>query len=292
MARRFVENTLHTGQIAYLHARGLLELDFPVLVRPVEQRYSYVIAQYPIQDEAGLYHQVWRPTEAMHLVASHAFQNWYTGYPQRIEDDTIMWEAARRVHRLASMAQPDAMAQAKPYLRRIATYLSEQSGANVSTVTFAVMAEIYRWLGSLIFPHPMTASFSAATLLLMLGVPRERVAVFGMYYQDPTIYYQSDSDWRAGFLSGTPYYTVMGLFVNERWIPIDFTLLADGPHWRLQDRPHPHLRHAKLGRHPADGALLVVDYAHPHTMIFAPPGPRSRAESPLLARIPLLRLFG
>ncbi|MBN1310720.1 MAG: hypothetical protein JXB30_04805 [Anaerolineae bacterium] len=292
MARRFVENTLHTGQVAYLHARGLLELDFPVLVRPTEQRYSYVVAQYPVEDEAGLYHRVWHPTESMQMVAAHAFRRWYTGYPQQIEDDNVIWEAARRVHKLASAAQPDALAQAKPYLRRIATYLSEQSGENVSTVTLAVVAEIYRWLGSLIFPHPMTASFSAATLLLMLGVPRERVAVFGMYYQDPTIYYQSDSDWHAGFLSGTPYYTVMGLFVAGRWIPIDFTLLADGPHWWLQERPHPHLRHAKLGRHPADGASLVVDYAHPYTMLFAPPGPISRAESPLLARIPLLRLFG
>lgn len=293
MPRRFVEKTLHTGQVAYLHARGLLELDFPVLVRPMEQRYSYVVSQYPVEDQAGLFHRVWQPTEAMHLVAAHAFQDWYTGQPQQIEDDAIIWGAVRRIHRLASAtARQEALVQAKPYIGRIATYLSEQSGEVVPPVTLAVESEVYRWLGSLVFPHHMTASISAATLLLMLGVPRERVAIFGMYYQDPTVYYQRDSDWHAGFLSGTPYYTVTGVFISGRWMPIDFSLLASGPHWRLQDRPHSHLRHAHLGQHPTTGAQLVIDFAHPYTMVFAPPMPGGRNDSPLLTRIPLLRLYG
>jgi hypothetical protein len=292
MARRWIEETLHTGQVAYLSARGLFELDFPVLVRPVEDRYSYVVARSPFQDDANLFFKVWDATEAMHEVAAQAFKEWYTGYPQVIENEATMWEAVRRVHQFASLADPTAQKRAGEVTARVAAYLSQQHGVSVPPVALAVTAEIYRWLGSLVFPHHMTACIGAATLLLMLGVPRERVATFGMYYQDPTVYYRADSDWRAGFLSGTPYFTVLGIFLAGRWFPIDFTVLASGPHRRLQSQPHPHVRHSSLGQHPADGAQLTIDFAHPYTMVFAAPTPDTHNTSPLLTRIPLLKLFG
>ena len=293
MARRTIEQTLHTGKVAYLYARGLLELDFPVLVYPVEDRYNYVVARTPVVDESNLFYRQWQPTDAMQELASQTFKDWYTGYPQEIKDERQMWEAARRIHQLASVARPELQQQATGVVDRVAQWLSQQSGEFVSPVSLAVTAEIYRWLGALVFPHPMTASISAASLLLMLGVPRHRVAIFGMYYQDPTVYYRPNSDWRAGFLSGTPYYTVMGINLKGRWYPIDFTVLASGPHRRLQQEPHPHVRHSNLGTHPIDNAPLVIDFAHPYTMVFAPPPPYSEeAHSPLLTRIPMLRLFG
>ncbi len=293
MARRTIEQTMHTGKVAYLYARGLLELDFPVLVYPVEERYNYVVARAPFFDQANLYYRAWQPTDAMQELAAHTFREWYTGYPQQITDEKVMWEALRRVHQVASAANPDQQHKASGVVDRIATWLSQQSGEYIPPVSLAVTAEVFRWLGAMVFTHHMAASLGAATLLLMLGVPRERVAIFGVYYQDPTVYYRSNSDWRAGFLSGTPYYTVMGIFLKGRWFPIDFTVLASGPHRRLQGEPHPHVRHSNLGQHPTDGTPLVIDFAHPYTMVFAPPPPYGESHpSPLLTRIPMLRLFG
>lgn len=291
MARRFLEDSLHTGRIAYLHAKGLVELDFPVLVRPAEDRYSYVVAQWPIEDEAGLYFRVWNPTTAMHITARGIFGEEYTGRQKLIHDDQKIWDAVRRVHRTASFAHPDARAKAKDVVSQVATALSQRYGTPVPPVSLAVIAELYRAWEALVFPNPMTASFAAATLLLMFGVPRDRVAVFGMYYQDPTVYYRSNSDWRAGFMSGTPYYSVMGVYVDEQWVPVDFTVLASGPHKRLAPTPHSQVRPAELGKHPQDGADLVIDFAHPYTMIFAPSRPNESKDSPLLARIPLLKLY-
>jgi hypothetical protein len=292
MARRWIEQTLHTGQVAYLHARGLLELDFPVLVRPVDNRYNYVVARSPFLDNSNLFYSIWQPSQSMHNLASQTFREWYTGVPQRIDDEAVMWEAVRRVHALASSSQPDNQQRAAQVVGRVASYLTQQSNQNVPPVSLAVVAEIHAWLGELIFPHHLTASVGAASLLMMLGVPRDRVAVFGMYYQDPTVYYRPNSDWRAGFLSGTPYYTVMGIFLGARWFPIDFTVLASGPHRRLQNEPHPHVRHSNLGQHPNDGSQLVIDFAHPYTMVFASPPEGMGQSSPLLTHIPMLRLFG
>lgn len=288
MVRRFQENTLHTGRIAYLKARGLTELDYPVLVRPSDERYSYVVAQYPVVDEAKLYWRVWEPSDSMHLLATDLFGSWYTGYRQPISDDRIIWQAARQIHRFASFAYPEVREKGRKLMKRVAQHLTEQHREFIPPTSLAVAAEFYRWMGGLVFPHHMTASFGAATLLLMIGVPRERVAVFGMYYQDPTVYYQANSDWRAGFMAGTPYMTTLGLYVADRWIPIDFTLLASSPREQMPTHPAPHLRPARLGQNPADGAELVIDYAHPYTMIFASTPPDGEDSSPLLARIPLL----
>jgi len=293
MARRWIEQTLHTGKVAYLQARGLVELDFPVLVRPVDNRYNYVVARSPFQDTANLFFSIWQPGHNMQTLAAQAFRDWYTGYPQHIEDEKIMWEAVRRVHALASNIHPENQARASQVVGRVAAYLTQQTNQTVPPVSLAVTAEIYAWLGELIFPHHLTASLGAASLLLMLGVPRDHLAIFGMYYQDPTVYYRPNSDWRAGFLSGTPYYTVMGIYLRDRWFPIDFTVLATGPHHRLQQEPHPHVRHSNLGQHPADGAQLIIDYAHPYTMVFASASDAGHAAvTPLLTRIPMLRLFG
>ncbi len=291
MARRFLEQTLHTGRIAYLHARGLVELNFPVLVRPADEQYTYVVAQWPVEDEAGLYYRVWQPTTAMHITAREAFGEWYDGRRKSITQDDRIWDAVRKIHRLASFAPPEVRQRARDVYGRVADALSERESATVPPVSLATAAEIFRAWKGLVFPHHMAASFGAATMLLMLGVPRERIAVFGMYYQDPTIYYRSNSDWRAGFMSGTPYYTVMGVYVYEQWTPVDFTVLASGPHHRLDVSPHAHVRNPDLGRHPADGAPLIIDFLHPYTMIFAPPGPGHTNNSPLLARIPLLKLY-
>jgi hypothetical protein len=292
LARRFLEQTLYTGRIAYLHAKGLVELDFPVLVRPVDERYNYVVAQWPIEDEGGLFYRVWQPTTAMHIAARGVFGEDYTGRQPELSDDQRIWDAVRRVHRSASFAHPDARARGKDVVGRVAEKLTQKYGENVPPVSFAVVSEVYRAWEALVFPNPMAASFASAALLLMYGVPRERIAIFGMYYQDPTTYYRQNSDWRAGFMSGTPYYTVMGVYVNNQWTAVDFTVLASGPHKRLAPTPHAHVRPADLGKHPQDGAPLVIDFAHPYTMIFAPPGPRANNDSPLLSRIPLLQVYG
>lgn len=290
MAGRFVEQTLHTGRVAYVHAPGLTDLDFPVLVRPLDERYDYVIARVPTEDQSGLFYRVWEPTRSMQLLATDLFRDWYRGQPQPIQDERYIWEAVWRIHRLASIAPSDAQRRAHKSMNRIAAALSERSGEYVPPVSLAPVAEAYQWLGGLVFPNYVTASFASATLLLMLGVPRERVAVFGMYYQDPTIYYRPDSDWQAGFLSGTPYYTVLGIFLLGRWIPIDLTLVGNRPYEQMPAQPAPHLRPAQAGYHPTTGAPLVIDYAHPYTMVFAPPRPGMDYSSPLLGRIPLLQV--
>ena len=292
MARRFQESSLHTGQIAYLHAKGLVELDFPVLVRPMDDRYSYVVAHWPIEDELRLYYRVWNPTTAMHITARGVFGEAYTGRQDPIHDDQKIWDAVRRIYRLASFANPQARDKGREVIRRVSEAISEKQGYHIPPISLAVVAEIYRAWQALVFPHHMTASFAAATLLLLFGVPRERVAVFGMYYQDPTVYYRNNTDWRAGFLSGTPDYTVTGIMVGGQWVPVDFSLLADGPHHRLAPTPHSHLRSSELGHHPQDGAPFVIDYAHPYTMIFSPPAPGDNSDLPLLSRIPLLQVYG
>jgi hypothetical protein len=292
VARRFIEETLHTGQLAYLHAKGLLELDFPVIVKPMSPRYEYVVARTPFVDDAGLFIKLWEPTKAMETVASQVLGDWYSPTPRAIEDDHTIWEAIRRLHQVVSSGTPEAQRQGQSVADRVSAHLTQQLGVAVPSVSFAATAEIYQWLGSLVMPHFLSASIAAASLLLLIGVPRERVCIFGMYYQDPTIFYRPNSDWRAGFLSGTPYYTVMGVFLKSRWLPVDFTVLASGPHRRLQAQPHPHLRHSNLGNHPGNGAPLVVDFAHPYTMICAPAGPSSKSDPVLLTRIPMLKLFG
>ncbi|HEC22623.1 MAG TPA: hypothetical protein ENI95_06880 [Chloroflexi bacterium] len=289
MVRRITEQTFHTGRISYMQARGLTGLDYPVLMRPLEKRYDYVVARQPFEDRAGLFYRVWEPTRLMHLVATDTFNNWYTGHPQRIEDDAAIWEALKRIHRIASAAHPEAREQAPDVIGRVSDYLSEKRGEPVPVVSLECVAEIYRAWGSLVFPHFITAAVVPATLLLMLGVPRERVAIFGMYYQDPTVYYYPNSDWQAGFMVGTPFYALLGVYVGGYWMLIDFTLLADEPGGRFPRRPRPHLRSPEMGYHPDDGSRMVIDYEHPYTMIFAPRGPYSR-RSPLLTRIPLIEL--
>lgn len=292
MARRFQEQTLHTGRVAYLRAPGLVELDFPVLVRPTETRYDYVVARYPVEDEAGLFHRIWEPTRAMRLVATDAFRGWYIGRPEPLYEDQYIWEAIRRIHQLANTAHPDMYAHAGRFMQRVSEALTRRSGAFVPPVSLATVGEFYEAWGSLVFPNHVTASVTSATLLLMLGVPRERVAVFGMYYQDPTVFYRPDSDWRAGFLSGTPYYTVLGLYLEGRWIPVDMAVLGKGAHSQLPPSPRLHLRNPDLGDYAEGGVSLIIDYAHPYTMLFAPMEPGGSRESPLLARIPLLELPG
>jgi hypothetical protein len=272
-----------------MQARGLTGLDFPVLMRTLDSRYEYVVAPHPVEDHANLFYRVWEPTRSMHLVATDVFGDWYTGRPEPLRNDAAIWEALRRIHQAASIAQPEVRERAPGVMSRVADYLSERNGYYVPPVSLESVAEVYRVWGSLVFPHFMTAAIAPATLLLMLGVPREHVAIFGMYYQDPTLYYHRDSDWHAGFMQGTPYYTVLGVYLRGRWMLVDFTLLNDEQGGQFPRRIRPHLRSPYFGTHPDDGARLVADYEHPYTMLFSPPGPYS-ADSPLLARIPLIEL--
>jgi hypothetical protein len=289
MARRITEQSLHTGRMSYMQARGLTGLDFPVFMRTLDSRYEYVVAPHPVEDHANLFYRVWEPTRSMHLVATDVFGDWYTGRPEPLRNDAAIWEALRRIHQVASIAQPEVRERAPGVMSRVADYLSERNGYFVPPVSLESVAEVYRVWGSLVFPHFMTAAIAPATLLLMLGVPREHVAIFGMYYQDPTLYYHRDSDWHAGFMQGTPYYTVLGVYLRGRWMLVDFTLLNDEQGGQFPRRIRPHLRSPYFGTHPDDGARLVADYEHPYTMLFSPPGPYS-ADSPLLARIPLIEL--
>lgn len=288
MARRIREQTLHTGTIAYLRARGLTELDYPVLVRPEDARYDYVVARYPVVDEANMYFRVWQPTEAMHYLAADTFGDWYTGHQGAVEDDRFVWEAVRRIHRMASTTYPDVQERGRKLMKRVSQHLTQQFQTPVPATSLATIAEFHHWMTGLVFPHHITASFCSATLLLMLGVPRERVAVFGMYFQDPTIYYRPNSDWRAGFMAGTPYYTTLGVYLGTSWVPIDLTILARSPREQMPGSPQPFLRKAYLGTNPHDGSRLEVDYEHPYTMVFAPTPDHGQSTSPLLGRIPLL----
>jgi hypothetical protein len=260
-----------------------------VLMRTLDDRYEYVVAQNPVEDNAGLFYRVWEPSRTMHLVATDAFGNWYTGRPAPITNDAAVWEALRRIHHMASHAHYDVRERAPGVMDRVSEYLSERNGYYVPSVSLESVSEVYRVWGSLVFPHFLTAAVVPATLLLMIGVPREHVAIFGMYYQDPTVYYHPNSDWHGGFLQGTPYYTVLGVFLRGRWMLVDFTLLADEQGGAFPKRIRPHLRSPYFGYHPDDGAKLVADYEHPYTMLFSPPGPYS-GDSPLLTRIPLIEL--
>lgn len=287
MARRFNQDTLHMGRVAYLHARGLTELDFPVLVGPMDERYRDIIAEWPVQDEAGFFYRVWEPTRPMRLVATDVFGNRYTGRRERIEQDEAIWKAVRRIHRLASMAPQENQEQARQFIYRVSQSISRTAATPVPAAALAPVAEVYERWGLLFLPDHTTASVVGATLLLMLGVPRERVAVFGMYYQDPTTTADNELTWYGGFLSGTLYYTVMGVFLGGGWLPIDFSLPK-----RLSPVPLPHLRHPNLGQNAETGQPMIIDYVHPYTMLFAPPDPGGDHGSPLLSRIPLIRLPG
>jgi len=289
MARRIQEQTLHMGPVAYLHARGLTDLDYPVLVRPMDAHYDYVVARIPSEDDLGMFYRVWNPTRAMREVAHAAFGTWYTDRPGRITRDRDIWYALRYIHRLLTLAPQATREQGRDVMGRIAQYLGERAGGWLPSSCLAVVAEYFHYAHALVLPNHRTASFCAATLLLMLGVPRDRVAVFGLYYQDPTVYYSDDNGWYGGLLYGTPHMTMLGLLTNGRWIPIDVTLLADTPIEAMTGLPAPFVRDPYLGRDPQTGARLIIDYAHPYTMVFAPPPPWQDNPSASIARIPLLQ---
>lgn len=291
MARkRFLsEQSLHTGRLAYLFAQGLTELPYPVLIEPIDERYDYVVARTPVVDEVGLFHSVWQPTEAMYYLASDIFGELYYDQQNAITEDYAIWEALRMIHNFAGSNTLDSRDYVSFLIKEKARQLSYNAGFSVPPASLATIAEVYLETNALMFPHPTTASFAPASLLLMLGVPRERVAVFGFYYQDPTVYYRRDSDWRAGFLTGTPYYTVLGVLIGEQWIPVDFMLLPYYDGGAMPHDPQPHSWPSELGYHPDDGRPLVIDYAHPYTMIFAPSWDYNDTYLvPEMSRIPLL----
>lgn len=291
MARkRFMsEQSMHTGRLAYLYARGLTELPYPVLIEPIDERYDYVVARTPVIDEVGLFHSVWRPTEAMYYLASDIFGELYYDQQQQLTDPYAIWEAVRLMHDFASQNTIADRDYVSFLIKEKARVLSYEAGYSVPPASLATIAEVYLETNALVLPHPTTASFAPAALLLMLGVPREQVAVFGFYYQDPTVYYRRDSDWRAGFLTGTPYYTVLGTLLGEQWVPIDFMLLSYYEGGALPLEPQPHSWPSELGYHPDDGQPLVIDYAHPYTMIFAPSYDYDDGYLvPAMSRIPLL----
>ncbi len=288
--KRFMsEQSYHTGRLAYLHAKGLTELPYPVLIEPIDERYDYVVARVPVIDEAGLFYSVWQPSEAMHTLAADIFGDFYYHRDEAITDPFAVWEAVRMAHDFAGSNTINDRDYAAFLIKEKARSISHQVGYNVPPASLAIIAEVYLETSAFILPHPTTASFAPAALLLMLGIPRERVAVFGFYYQDPTVYYRRDSDWRAGFLTGTPYYTVLGTLIGEQWVPIDFMLLSFYEGGTLPHDPQPHSWPAELGYHPDDGQPLVIDYAHPYTMIFAPSVDYyDEYLVPEMSRIPLL----
>jgi len=287
--RRFLsEQSLHTGKIAYLYAPGLSELEYPVLIEPVEEHYDYVVARAPVIDEAGLFFNVWEPTQSMQFLVSDMFGGLYHNRRGPLVDDYAIWEAIRIIHHKASIAYGDTRDYATFLIKEKARVLTNYFGVIVPPASLASVAEMYGDLGSLVLPHPTTASFAPATMLLMLGVPRDRVAVFGVYYQDPMVYYSHDSDWRAGFLTGTPYYTVMGVLLGGQWTIVDMMLLATYEGGNLPSMPQMHHWPAHLGYHPDDGQPLIIDYKHPYTMIFSPPYEYEAHPSPGMSRIPLL----
>ncbi|NDJ53939.1 MAG: hypothetical protein GYB68_12765 [Chloroflexi bacterium] len=289
MPRHFREHTLHTGEIAYLKAPGLVQVPFPVLVEPTDSRYDAVVARSPAEDDGLLFYSIWEPTRTMQLAANDVFGDMYRGQPEPIEDDATVWTAVTRVYRMLSIAPPDAKQHGAVFMRRAALSIGRAKNLTIPPVALVATSEFYEAWGALVFPNHLAASIGGASLLLMLGVPRERIAVFGVYYQDPTVYFEPSSDWRGGFMSGTPYYTVLGIFVNGEWVLVDYTVQTDA---QMANTPRHHLRNPVLGNHPEDGALMVIDYPHPYTMIFAPEGPDSQVNSPLLSRIPLIQVQG
>lgn len=289
MVRRFLEHTLHTGRVAYMRARGLTGVAYPVLIEPLDERYEWCVSSVPYQEESGLFYRLHNPTSAMQQLATYVFGDWYRGPGTHIRDDEVLWEAVRRIHWIMQSADPALHQRAERLMPRVAQALSERAGENISPLCLAATAEAFRGLGVLATAaHPIAASAIPASLLLMLGVSRERVALFGIYYQDPTIYYHPNTAWYAGFLAGTPFHAVVGIFFGEAWVLVDFTLPGYGDYSVLYGEPHLHLWSAELGPRADDGAPQVLDYAHPYTMVFAPPAPGEQNDSPLLKRTPLL----
>ncbi|NDJ35156.1 MAG: hypothetical protein GYB64_10855 [Chloroflexi bacterium] len=279
--KHFREHTLHTGPVAYLLARGLVGLEYPVLVTPLQEQYKAYYVRRPHSDRTGLFYRIWEPNVAMRLVATDVLRTLYED--KAPPDESGIWKALKRIQQRASVVDARQRRTMRREIMLAANQASENSGEVVLPASLMAAAMLYRQTGLLVLPDALTASVVAASLLLMIGVPRDQVAVFGMYYQDPTSHSRRRVEWRAGFLAGSPHYVTMGVVFKEEWTLVDLT--APEP---LPEAPADHLRSADLGRDPRHNVVRQIDYAHPYTMVFAPAPPHEDRASARLSHIPLL----
>ena len=287
--KRLLESTLHTGDFTYLQGEARTGVSYPVLEDILAGQYQSVVSTRPeAKGPSSLFYSLYEPTRAMHQLATDLFNN-YLGRPnRRTSRDGAIWRLLRNIHAKISAYQPDARAEAAKPMPDIAAKLSSMAEGPISQSCLAVTAAAYLQTGVLHFRNSLAASVNTITLLVMHGVPRERVAYFGVYYQDPATHSDPSARWESGFYMPAPFHVIAAVYINGSWLALDFTRLAQSDSDGLPDQPSPYLRNPDFG--PMDGtdAHKTVDYAHPYTMIFPPPAPGESNFSPLLKFIPLL----
>lgn len=286
--KRLIEQTRHTGEFSYLIGQARTGVNYPVLEDVLDGRYKNVVAQSPFVAGADLFYGLYEPTRAMHQLATDLFHD-YLGRPNRkTTRDVAIWRLLHRIHNKLKTSTPESQAQADELLPKIARKFSIIANASVAHQSLAITAAVYLQTGILSFPNALTAAVNTVTLLVMHGVPRERVAYFGIYYQDPTKNSHTDLAWSQGLYLPAPFHIITGVYIGGKWIPFDFTQPLLNNSQRLPKNPAPYLHGATAGISESEGTKNFLDYAHPYTMIFSPPMSGQQNISPLLKHIPRL----
>lgn len=285
--KRLIEETLHTGLASYLDGEARTGVNYPVLEDIIDGDYKDFVATKPFVGPAGLFYRCYEPTRAMRTLANDTFVN-YSGRPATpVTNDNLIWALVGRIHRKISASAVKDPTEVRSLLAAAARDMPAVSGERASALSLAVAAEVYLEIGSLFISHGIAGGVIPASLLIMAGVPRDRVACFGVYYQNPLENQNPQARWSQGFYAPAPFHAMFGVFLNGRWIPVDFTRRAHGTENTLPQEPAPYLHTANFGQRP-DGTPRLADYAHPYTMIVPPAEAQERSVSPLLKYIPLL----
>jgi hypothetical protein len=290
--RRLIDDTLHVGPVSYLIGSARTGVPYPVLEDVLEGRYKDCVTRVPFDGARSLFYRIHEPTQAMRLLATDTFPSYRGRRDRPVTHEAAVWGLVRLIYRRVFSSTPHAESRAREMLHGVARGLSEQTGDIVSPLSLAAAAGAYRETGALVLSSSLAALASAvipASLLVIAGVPRQYVACFGVYYQDPTVYRNSDSRWVAGVYLPSPTHTVLGVYLDGRWVLVDFTRQPRSADEVLPQSPRHFLHSADFGSR-ADGNPLVADYAHPYTVVFPPPAPGEPALSPVLKHVPLLEL--
>ena len=287
--KRLLESTLHTGNFTYLKGKARTGVSYPVLEDILSGQYQPLVSTSPLAEgPASLFYSLYEPTRAMHQLATDLFND-YLGRPnRRTIRAAAIWRLLRNIHAKISAYQPDAHNEANKLMPDIAAKLSSMAEGPISQSCLAVTAAAYLQTGTLHFRNALAASVNTITLMVMHGVPREQVALFGVYFQDPAMHSDTSARWENGFYMPAPFHVIAGVYVNDGWLGLDFTRLAQDDSDGLPDQPAPYLHDPNFGPMEDTDSQKIVDYAHPYTMIFPPPSPGESNFSPLLKYIPLL----
>jgi hypothetical protein len=286
--KRIIDETLHVGDASYLIGEARTGVPYPVLEDVLDGEYKTCVATAPFDGSASLFYRIYEPTRTMRVLATDTLPG-YSGRPTSpVTREKAIWRNIRMVHRKVFSSSPEARRQAAQRLPNIARDLSETAGETVSPLSLAAAAFAYQETGALPIANSLAASVIPASLLVMAGMPRELVACFGLYYQDPIQNRTLETDWVGGFYVPSPTHIMFGAYIGTHWVPVDFTRQPREPGETLPSEPLSYLRNPDFGQREDDGAPRIVDYAHPYTAVFPPPSPDEPSFSLTLKYIPLL----